>query len=98
MTKIPHALAKALEASLPTLVLDGRLFFRRRLTHARGGSNSVLAPAPPVVLDLEGVAFSAGVDDVPLSLEVVVLDGLILKTICRYGRSEVLSFSITYFE
>ena len=38
--KIPLALAKAADASLPTLVDEGRLVLRIRLTHASGGSNS----------------------------------------------------------
>ena len=37
---IPLALAKAADASLPTLVDEGRLVLRIRLTHASGGSNS----------------------------------------------------------
>ena len=45
MTNMPHARVKTLEASLPTLVLEGRACLRRRRTHARGGSNSMV-PAP----------------------------------------------------
>ena len=45
MTKIPHARVKTLEASLPTLVLEGRACLRRRRTQASGGSNSMV-PAP----------------------------------------------------
>ena len=42
---MPHARVKTLEASLPTLVLEGRACLRRRRTHANGGSNSMV-PAP----------------------------------------------------
>ena len=45
MTKMPHARVKTLEASFPTLVLEGRACLRRRRTQARGGSNSMV-PAP----------------------------------------------------
>ena len=37
---IPEARAKAADASFPTLVDDGRAFFKIRRMHARGGSNS----------------------------------------------------------
>lgn len=40
MIKIPQARAKAAEASLPTLVDEGKLFLRMRRTQASGGSNS----------------------------------------------------------
>ena len=42
---MPHARVKTLEASLPTLVLEGRACLRSLRTHARGGSNSMV-PAP----------------------------------------------------
>ena len=45
MTKMPHARVKTLEASFPTLVLEGRACLRSRRTHASGGSNSMV-PAP----------------------------------------------------
>jgi hypothetical protein len=41
--KIPLALANAAEASLPTLVDDGKVCFRIRRTQAKGGSNSTAA-------------------------------------------------------
>ena len=43
--KIPHARVNAVEASFPTLVLTGKVFFNSRLTQASGGSNSALALA-----------------------------------------------------
>ena len=48
--KIPLALAKAADASLPTLVDAGRLFFRMRRTQAKGGSNSTADGGPFVAL------------------------------------------------
>ena len=42
---MPHARVKTLEASFPTLVLEGRACLRRRRTQASGGSNSMV-PAP----------------------------------------------------
>jgi len=38
---IPHARENAAHASFPTFVLAGSVFFSIRLTHAKGGSNSV---------------------------------------------------------
>lgn len=46
MIKIPLARAKAATASLPTLLDDGRVFLRIRLTHATGGSNSTADGGP----------------------------------------------------
>ena len=51
--KIPLALAKAAEASLPTLVEVGKVYLRIRLTHASGGSNSIADGGP---LDDEAAA------------------------------------------
>lgn len=53
MTKIPHARAKAADASLPTFVDPGNAFFNILLTHANGGSNSI-ADAPVDAVDLVG--------------------------------------------
>jgi len=65
MMKIPLARAKAAEASLPTLVDEGREFFKIRRTQAKGGSNST-ADGGPFGVSLEGVlslifSFSVGV-------------------------------------
>jgi hypothetical protein len=51
--KIPQARVKALDASLPTLVEDGRECFKSRRTQASGGSNSL---AVPLVLGLDAEA------------------------------------------
>jgi hypothetical protein len=45
--KIPADRAKAAEASLPTLVDAGSVFFRIRRTHASGGSNSTAVGSAP---------------------------------------------------
>ena len=56
---MPQARAKAEEASLPTLVLDGKQALRIRRTQAKGGSNSMAVAAEGVVVDVdvEGVSF-----------------------------------------
>lgn len=46
MIKMPLARAKAAEASLPTLVEEGKVCLRIRRTHARGGSNSTAEGGP----------------------------------------------------
>ena len=59
--KMPHALANAEEASLPTLVLEGKQALRIRRTQAKGGSNSMAvaddAEGVVVDVDVEGVSF-----------------------------------------
>ena len=83
--KMPHALANAEEASLPTLVLDGKQALRIRRTQAKGGSNSMAvaddAEGVVVDVDVEGVSFlvvlfCVGVD---AAAGVLLLAGVSLK-------------------
>ena len=62
---MPHARVKTLEASFPTLVLEGRACLRRRRTQASGGSNSMV-PAPGWAdrVACLGAAAAAGADSV----------------------------------
>jgi hypothetical protein len=46
MIKMPLARAKAADASLPTLVEEGKVCLRIRRTHASGGSNSTAEGGP----------------------------------------------------
>ena len=65
MTNIPQALVNALDASLPTLVEEGRLCFKSRRTHANGGSNSILLLPPllPLLLFVLVLLFVFELDD-----------------------------------
>lgn len=60
MIKMPLARAKAADASLPTLVEEGKVCLRIRRTHASGGSNST-ADGGPLFCCLFSLSAVAGV-------------------------------------
>ena len=78
MINIPQAREKALQASLPTFVLDGSVFLSIRLTQASGGSNSVLDPLPEDfgdVMDSAAAGFASFASSSPAAIFNVPIDG-----------------------
>ncbi len=73
MTKIPQDRANAAEASLPTLVVDGSVFLRMRLTQAKGGSNSTAD-------GVSVVAGGAGPGDAGFSAAAVVVAAMVVNS------------------
>lgn len=77
---IPEARAKAADASFPTLVDDGRAFFKIRRMHARGGSNSTA----------EGkVAGGGGAVDVAAAARVNVSDAASITGLLSFSSMSV---------
>lgn len=97
--KMPQARAKAADASLPTLVDEGRLFLRMRRTQARGGSNSTADGGGGVATDLSveaavvGAAEAAGADAAATAV-VSVASIAVVASVASVGSLMVLGYVV----
>jgi len=96
MIKIPALRAKAVEASFPTFVDAGRVFFKMRRTQARGGSNSTAVGKACccvcVCVGDEAVAGAAGEVGVSPVLLMAVDAGVIFTVFKRVSGENQHSF------